>query len=295
MLSENDYPIFLGSEIEQPKPEEAFFHVLPIPYEESVSYGGGTGKGPAAILEASWQLETFDNFSTPSELGIYTRTPVNTSGSAEQVMDNIAAATREILEQGKMPVGIGGEHSVTWGLIKGYLDAGIEDFGVVQIDAHADLRDRYEGKKHSHASVMRLVVEAGIPLFQLGIRAYCEEEMGARDKYGVHYLDAHELVPTNVQSFELPEDFPSKVFFTLDIDGIDPSVFPSTGTPVPGGLGWYQTLNLFESVAKQRQIIGFDLLEFAPIEGFHAYDFAAAQLLYKLMGIVQRQSTSSMD
>lgn len=288
MLSENDYPIFLGSEIEQPKPEDAFFHVLPIPYEETVSYGGGTGKGPAAILEASWQLETFDNFSSPSELGIYTRSPVNVSGPPEQVMENIANATREILEAGKMPVGIGGEHSVTWGVIKGYLDAGIKDFGVVQIDAHADLRDRYEGEKHSHASVMRLVVEAGVPLYQLGIRAYCEEEMQARKQYGVRHLDAHELVPNNVQSIELPEDFPSKVFFTLDVDGIDPSVFPSTGTPVPGGLGWYQTLNLFESVARQRQIIGVDLLEFAPIEGFHAYDFAAAQLLYKLMGIIQR-------
>ncbi|GAA5524359.1 N(1)-aminopropylagmatine ureohydrolase [Microbulbifer aestuariivivens] len=288
MLSDNDFPIFLGSEIEQPRPEDALFHVLPIPYEETVSYGGGTGKGPAAILEASWQLETFDNFSSPCELGIYTRSPVNVSGEAAQVMERIARATREIVEAGKMPVGIGGEHSVTWGVIKGYLDAGITDFGVVQIDAHADLRDRYEGHKHSHASVMRLVVEAGIPLFQLGIRAYCEEEMAARTQYGIHHLDAHELVPSNVQSFKLPENFPSKVFFTLDIDGIDPSVFPSTGTPVPGGLGWYQTLNLFESVAQQREIIGFDLLEFAPIEGFHAYDFAAAQLLYKLMGIIQR-------
>jgi agmatinase len=288
MQPENDYPIFLGSEIEQPKPEDAFFHIIPIPYEETVSYGGGTGKGPASILEASWQLETFDNFSSPCELGIYTRPPVPVSDAAEQVMNNIAAATQEVLALGKMPVGIGGEHSVTWGIIKGLLDAGETDFGVVQIDAHADLRDRYEGHKHSHASVMRLVVEAGVPLFQLGIRAYCEEEMQARKDYNVGYLDAHQLVPNNVQEFQLPENFPKKVFFTLDVDGMDPSVFPSTGTPVPGGLGWYQTLNLFESVARQRQIIGFDVLEFAPIDGFHAYDFAAAQLMYKLMGIIQR-------
>ncbi|WP_444959171.1 agmatinase [Microbulbifer sp. ZKSA002] len=288
MLSENEYPIFLGSEIEQPKPEDALFHIIPIPYEETVSYGGGTSKGPTSILEASWQLETFDNFSNPCDLGIYTRSPVSVSGPAEQVMENIAAATKEVLALGKMPVGIGGEHSVTWGIIKGLLDAGETDFGVVQIDAHADLRDRYEGHKHSHASVMRLVVEAGVPLFQLGIRAYCEEEVQARKDHNVGYLDAHQLVPNNVQEFQLPENFPKKVFFTLDVDGMDPSVFPSTGTPVPGGLGWYQTLNLFESVARQREIIGFDLLEFAPIEGFHAYDFAAAQLMYKLMGIIQR-------
>jgi agmatinase len=104
----------------------------------------------------------------------------------------------------------------------------------------------------------------------------------------VYYQDADELVPNNINSITLPDDFPQKVFFTVDIDGMDPSVFPSTGTPVPGGLSWYQTLNLFESVAKQREIIGFDVMEFAPIEGFHAYDFAASMLTYKLMGITAR-------
>jgi agmatinase len=165
----------------------------------------------------------------------------------------------------------------------------VRDFGVVQIDAHADLRSAYEGDPLSHASVMRRVVEAGVPLFQLGNRAYSQEEREARERYGVRYIDADRLVPQRIDSIELPGDFPPKVFFTLDVDGIDPSVLPATGTPVPGGLGWYQTLGLFESVARQRRIIGYDLLEFAPIHGFHAFDFAAAQLVYKLMGIVQRR------
>jgi agmatinase len=177
---------------------------------------------------------------------------------------------------------------VTWGVIKGYLEAGVRDFGVVQIDAHADLRDAYEGDPLSHASVMRRVVEAGVPLFQLGNRAYSQEEREAREHYGVRYIDADRLVRERIDAIELPGDFPPRVFFTLDVDGVDPSVLPATGTPVPGGLGWYQTLGLFESVARQRRIIGFDLLEFAPIRGFHAFDFAAAQLVYKLMGIVQR-------
>jgi len=135
---------------------------------------------------------------------------------------------------------------------------------------------------------MKRCVDEGIPLYQLGIRAFCEEEIEIRKKHGVYYQDADDIVPQNISSIELPEDFPKKVFFTLDIDGMDPSVFPSTGTPVPGGLGWYQTLGLFESVAKQREIIGFDIMEFAPIEGFHAYDFAASLLMYKMMGIIQR-------
>lgn len=284
--------IFLGSEIEQPKPEAARFHVLPVPFERTVSYGGGTGLGPQAIIEASEQLETWDGKSNPSSLGIYTHPAVDCSGDPDAVIERIAEATRGILATGGMPVGIGGEHTVTWGIIKGYLDAGIKDFGVVQIDAHADLRHAYEGDIFSHASVMKRVVEAGLPLFQLGIRAYCEEEMAARKEYGVRHLDADELVPNNIMSVQLPKDFPEKVFFTVDIDGMDPTIFPSTGTPVPCGLGWYQTLGLFESVARQRELIGFDLLEFAPIEGFHAYEFAASQLLYKFMGIVQRTSRS---
>jgi agmatinase len=283
-----DYPIFLGSEIEQPEAEQALFHVLPVPYEKSVSYGGGTALGPNAILQASWQLEEWDGKSKPCDEGIYTCEPVDCSVAPQQVIDNIAKATADIIKSGGMPVVLGGEHTVTYGVIKGLRDAGIEDFGIVQIDAHADLRQAYEGDFLSHASVMKRAVDMGIPLYQLGIRAYCEEEMAFREEFGVLYQDADELVPNRIQSIELPDDFPQKVFFTLDIDGMDPSVFPSTGTPVPGGLDWYQTLNLFESVAKQREIIGFDIMEFAPIEGFHAYDFSASLLTYKLMGIVQR-------
>ena len=158
----------------------------------------------------------------------------------------------------------------------------------MQIDAHADLRDRYEDNPYSHASVMKRIVDEGIPLLQLGIRAICEEEMQTRKEFGIAHYDAEALVPTNVSSVQLPEGFPKRIFFTVDVDGLDPSVFPSTGTPVPGGLGWYQSLGLIESVASQAEIIGFDLTEFAPIEGFHAYQFSASLLLYKMMGIVQR-------
>tara|TARA_R110001592_G_scaffold324870_3_gene604644 strand:+ start:46390 stop:47283 length:894 start_codon:yes stop_codon:yes gene_type:complete len=282
------YPVFLGSEIKQAKPEDAYFHVLPIPYEESVSYGGGTAEGPASILEASWQLETWDGKSNPSARGICTHPPVETKAKPEQVIDNIAAATKKILDAGGFPIGLGGEHTVTYGIIKGLLDAGFTDFGVVQIDAHADLREAYEDNPYSHASVMKRIVDLDIPLYQLGIRAFCEEEMRTRKTHGVHHIDADILVPRNIMKVDLPDDFPSNVFFTLDIDGMDPSIFPSTGTPVPGGLGWYQTLALFESVAKQSNIIGFDIMEFAPIKGFHAYQFSAALLTYKMMGIIER-------
>lgn len=287
-LAAPGYPLFLGSELTQPEPAAARFHLLPVPYEKSVSYGAGTAAGPAAILAASWQLETWDGQSSPCDQGIYTHPPVNTDADAPIVIDRIAQATRQIVSTGGFPVVLGGEHTVTLGVIKGLLAAGLDDFGVVQIDAHADLRDAYEGNPYSHASVMKRVIELGIPLLQLGVRALCAEEQATREQMGVHYHDAAQLVPANITEITLPPDFPKQVFFTLDIDGIDPAVFPSTGTPVPGGLGWYQTLSLFESVARQRQLIGFDLMEFAPIAGFHAYEFSAALLAYKMMGIVQR-------
>ena len=283
--------IFLASEIEQCPLEQAAFAVLPVPYEKTVSYGSGTAKGPEAILTASEQLETWDGRSNPSSLGINSCAAVDCSGKAEEVIEAIAKAVKQILDAGSMPVVLGGEHTVTYGVIKGYLDAGINDFGVVQIDAHADLRDVYEDDPLSHASVMKRICDDDIPLYQLGIRAYCEEEKAIREHNPrIYYQDADELVPNGIQNIRLPDSFPDKVFFTVDVDGLDPSVFPSTGTPVPGGLGWYQTLNLFDSVAKQREIIGFDIMEFAPIEGFHAYDFSAALLTYKIMGIVQRNS-----
>jgi agmatinase len=279
---------FLDTELPELPPGKARFHVLPVPYEKTVSYGHGTALGPGAIIAASGQLERFDGTSDPGAEGIYTWPAIDCSGKPGRVIGDIAAAVERILKLKKTPVVLGGEHTVTWGVIKGYLDAGENDFGVVQIDAHADLRDAYEGDKYSHASVMRRVVEAGIPLVQLGCRAYCEEEREARKAHKVLAYDAVDLVPRNVSRIKLPRKFPSKVFFTVDVDGIDPSVLPATGTPVPGGLGWYQTLGLFESVARQRRIIGFDVMEFAPIPNFHAFDFAAALLTYKLMGILQR-------
>jgi agmatinase len=291
-MSPPPYPRFLGSEIDDTPPERAAFHVIPVPLERSTSYGGGTREGPRAILAASQQLETWDGESNPSLLGIHTQPAVAVDGDIEAVMEAIAAATEAAVRAGALPVAIGGEHTVTCGLVRGLLRSGIGPFGVVQIDAHADLRDRYEGNPYSHASVMRRVVEDGVPLFQLGVRACCEEELRARRDFGVGAIDARELVVGNRMTLELPADFPQQVFFTVDVDGLDPSVFPSTGTPVPGGLGWYQTLALFESVARQRRIIGFDVMEFAPIPGFHAYEFAAAQLIYKFMGILQRARPS---
>jgi len=171
--------------------------------------------------------------------------------------------------------------------VKGLLDAGMEDFGVIQIDAQADLKDTDNGEQWSEACVMKRIVDEDVPLFQLGVRSLSKEETDARRVNSVKFYDADWLVSRNVHKIELPGEFPEKVFLCIDVDGFDPSVFPSA-TAVPGGLGWWQVLAIIESIAQQTDIIGMDLTEFNPSIGNSFHDNAAAMMLYRIMGIVER-------
>ena len=172
-------------------------------------------------------------------------------------------------------------------MVKGFLDAGVEGFGVVQIDAQADLKDSDDGDAWSEACVMKRVVDEDVPLFQLGVRSLSKEEADARRVHGVKYYDADFLVSRNVNKVELPGEFPEKVYISIDVDGLDPSVFPSPGA-IPGALGWWQVLSIIESIAQQADIIGLDFTEYSPVSGQHFHDNAAAMFLYKIMGIVER-------
>lgn len=268
------------------------FHVIPVPYEKTASYGAGTANGPRAILEASQQLETYDGFSCPCEEGIYTWAAVDCSNGDRDVIDVIKEAVLRVDTYGgrKVPFLLGGEHTVTNGAIEAMHAKG-DEFGIVQFDAHADLRDSYEGSQWSHACVMKRAVDLGIPVFQLGVRAISPEEVRVREKYPslISYVDGYELGTRGIPGGALlPESFPKKVYVTIDVDGLDPSVMPATGTPVPGGIGWYQMQELLREIAAEREIIGADIVELAPIENLHASNFAAARLAYDLMGIVQR-------
>ena len=283
---------FLASEINAPEPNDAHFHILPVPYEKTVSYGAGTNIAPKVIIEASNQLETWDGKSNPSEVGIYTHPFINCSPSPEVIIENIKQESTKIIQNGHSLVGIGGEHTVTYGFIQGILNAGYNSVGIVQIDAHADLRDTYENSPLNHACVMKRCFDLGAQILQLGTRAYCDEEKNLRDKHNILAYDAIDLVSNNIQHITLPKSFPEHIFITVDVDGLDTSIMPATGTPVPGGLGWYQTLNLIESIAKQRKILGFDVVEYAPIPKLHAFDFTAAQLIYNIMGIISRNQLS---
>ena len=275
--------VFLDSELTpDERSEDARFHVIPVPLERTVSYGSGTAKGPAAIIEASNELERTTNGIEPCAAGIFTQAPLGCTGDLPDVMARLAARTGHVVAKGRIPVTLGGEHSLSYGAVMGVSRALGQPVGVVQIDAHADLRVAYQGNKHSHASVMHLLSAEGIRLAQFGVRALCTEEMDSRDANGVFYKDAEELVVGNLYEVDLPDDFPELVYVSFDVDGLDPSLMPATGTPVPGGLGYYQALRLVEHALKGRTCVGMDVVELAP-DGNAAWDFTAAQIVYRLM------------
>ena len=271
---------FLESEIPALPETECLFHIIPAPCERSVSYGGGTARGPEAILEASYQLEAFDGAGCPCERGIHTH-------PAARTLEEIGQAVSRVRKMGGLPILLGGEHTVTYGALKA-LKAGGEEFGIVQFDAHADLRDTYQGDPLSHACVMRRALDLGIPLFQIGVRALSQEEAELRKRRGIPHLDGYEIGRNGLPERLLPGDFPKQVYITFDVDALDPGIMPATGTPEPGGLDWFQAFQCLEEIVGTRTVAGCDFVELAPIDGLHAPDFLVARMAYNLMGLIDR-------
>lgn len=293
MQTEN-FPGFLSSELKDSKgckPADSLFQIIPVPLEQTVSYGAGTARGPGAILLASQQLESWDGFSEPLDAGINTCPFIDCSGDIAAILGRIEAVAREIAGRGKIPVVLGGEHTVSLAAIRALTKIHSQPLGIIQLDAHADLRNSFDDSPYSHACVMRRALEEdGCRLFQFGVRALCTEEVEFRYKHQVNHLDGRDIYTANLSDFVLPADFPENIYLTLDVDGLDPSVIGATGTPVPGGPNWHQTLTFLERVVLGRKVLGFDLVELAPRPSDHGSDFAAAQLIYSVMGIITRNA-----
>lgn len=274
---------FLDSELTpDERGPDARFRVIPVPLERTVSYGAGTAAGPAAILQASDELEREIAGMTPCRHGIATEEPLDCDGPLPEIMEALAARAEAAVRAGAVPVVLGGEHSLSYGAVRGVRRALDRPLGVIQIDAHADLRVAYQGERHSHASVMELLTGEGVALAQFGVRALSADEQSLREARGVIWRDAEDLVVGNVHDVALPDDFPHDVYVSFDVDGLDPAIMPATGTPVPGGLGYYQALHLVENALKGRRCVGFDVVELAP-NGQTAWDFTAASIVYRLM------------
>lgn len=282
---------FLESEFEPAPHDAAGFYIIPCPLERSVTYGKGTRFGPEAILLASQELEALESGMEPGKEGIFTMHPVNTEGSPEAVLVRIEAAVEKALEHNAIPVLLGGEHTVALGAIRALAVEAQKNgapFGVVQFDAHADLRDSYRGDKYSHAAVMRRVIEElGLPLVQIGVRDISKEEIEVRTVHNVTHYDSYFLARVGLPEKPLPENFPHNIYISFDVDAFDPSLMPATGTPSPGGLNWRETQFILEACIKNHRVIGFDVVELAPIENLHHASFTAAKLVHLLMGLAQ--------
>jgi len=267
--------------------------VWPVSYEGTVSYGTGTGAGAEAIVDASRNMELYDE-ETDSEvyrLGIHTTDVTPPAEPPEEMMRSLLRRARELVSTGKFVCMIGGEHSVSAPVIQAHAEA-YENLSVLQIDAHADLRDTYDGTPHSHASIMaRVVKDLKVPAVQVGIRSISAEEARTIDEIPTRIFWAKDIAGRTDWWEEAVSSLTENVYLTIDIDGLDPSLVAQTGTPEPGGLGWYETLGLIRTLARRRRVVGMDLTEYAYVEGFSASAFLCAKLIYKSLAYIFEAET----
>ena len=283
---------FIGSEAETTY-DESKIVILPIPYEKTTTYRQGCQHGPTAIIEASDQLEAYDNelkIVTCLATGIYTTdaiadTSLNPSMSPEEMLQTTSKTVAKLITDDKFVIALGGEHSITAGVVKAYQQIMSEPFTVIQIDAHGDMRDSYEGSIYNHACVMRRILDMGLPTLPVGIRSICLEEAQLIAQKNIPVVWARDIyyqsdwIDTAISRIST-----KKVFITIDLDGIDPSLMPGVGTPEPGGLNWYQLTRFLKQIFMSYQVIGCDVMELAPVKDSVVSQFTAAKLVYKLVG-----------
>lgn len=271
--------------------EDALFAVLPVPYDLTSTYQAGSRKGPAAIVEASSNMELYDEELRKETYrsGIYTLEPLEIDArSPRHMIDRVRNETAQILKSGKIPVILGGEHSISLGVVEAMKEQ-YPNISVLHFDAHADMRDSYQGTPYSHACVARRISEL-CPVVQAGIRSMSSEEALFIERTNREIINPAELnSPDSVERIcgKLTKD----IYITVDLDVLDPSVMPATGTPEPGGVLWKDLIRLICEVSRNGMIRGFDVVELCPIPGLIAPDFTAAKLVYRIMGYIDRKNT----
>ncbi|APG60535.1 agmatinase [Christiangramia salexigens] len=259
--------------------DEAKVVLIPVPYDGTSTWQKGADKGPDAFLNASENMELFD-IETRTEVykkGVYLAPPVTEDSSPEKMVEAVYKTTKNYIKQDKFVTLFGGEHSISIGSIRAFNES-FEDLTVVQIDAHADLRPEYEGSKCNHACALH-EASKNTNLIQVGIRSMDISELDHMDENQVYFADD---LYDDWQDDAIGQMTPN-VFITIDLDAFDPSIMPSTGTPEPGGLFWYETLEFLKMMFKKKNVVGFDIVELCPDENEKSSDFLAAKLYYKML------------
>lgn len=265
--------------------EDARVVVVPFPYEGGVSYGKGTALAPAAVLDASAQVEYYDiELDVESyKIGIATLQEPDLPDDPVQMLAVLERIVDELINDGKFPIVVGGDHSISSGFFKSLIKRS-KTMGVIQLDAHADLRDSYEGSAQSHACVMARLREMTPHTLQIGIRSMAVEEATLIKADNLSVCTMHQWRHGQFDLQRALEALPEKVFITLDVDVFDWSVIAATGTPEPGGLGWYETLELLNTIFSMKEVVGFDVVELACSSTDINSPFAIAKLIYKMIG-----------
>ena len=256
-------------------------YILPVPFDGTASWQKGAAQGPRAILEASEILE-WQDLETKTEVyknGIFTAPEIK-ADTSEETTQKVYEETKKYLTADKLVVTLGGEHSISFGSIKAHLEK-FPDAGILHLDAHSDRRYSYSGDKFSHASVMARANEITSNIVSVGIRAMAKEEESLAAKNKI--ITADRIRQTNDWMDEVIDGLKDDVYVTIDLDVFDPGIMPSVGTPEPGGLSWYQIVDLLKKISETKNIIGFDVVELMPIENLKHPDFLAAKLVYKFL------------
>jgi len=278
---------FCGIEDRYSSWENSRIAILPVSYDLTTSYKPGTSSGPKAIIDASRYMETYDDETGKEiyKLGIYTAKeikPINPE--PEGIIENVEKEIGSMIKAGKFPVVLGGEHSITLGPVRAFRKK-FKNFSVLQLDAHRDLRDSFQGSRHSHACIAKRILEI-TSLAQVGIRSLSKDEAGKEYKYLKTFfmrdmVENEDWIENAIGSLDS-----DKVYVTIDMDVFDPSIMPSVGTPEPGGMGWYETLALLKRLSREKEIIGFDVVELSPMQGNVSPDFLTAKLIYKFLSYI---------
>lgn len=270
---------------EYSKLENSKVVIIPVPYDGTSTWIKGADKGPEALIEASCNMELYD-IATDKEIykiGIHTMDPVHEHRSPEKMAREVEKTVIQMLRKKKFPVVIGGEHSVSIGAFKAFADFYKDsDLTILQFDAHSDLRDEYEGSKYNHACVMARAAEVA-PILQVGIRSMSFEERADVKADRIFYADYIHDVDQKTWMYDVLNKLGKNVYITIDLDVLDPSIMSSTGTPEPGGMQWYQLLEVLNQINQKTNIVGFDVVELCPMKYNKAPNFLAAKLIYQLL------------